>query len=191
LRISVRNDVMDLNAIFATAPDALLAVALQRLTAGSLPLLVVWSGRAAAPEVRQLATLGNGPQSVAAFPPADLALVEHRNIERLLARWTNPSLGLGVAPSVPEVARVRAVALRSMAPRIDAKRAPAAIACPRSTSRAPLRAISDWLEHGAAALAWLRFVWHAAIVRMNPAYADMAQRRITGDAPLFAEATTE
>ena len=28
---------------------------------------------------------------------------------------------------------------------------------------------------------------HAVLIELNPTYADMAQRRIVGDAPLFAE----
>jgi hypothetical protein len=75
-----------------------------------------------------------------------------------------------------------------MASGIDPERFSTPVAGPITAMVAPLRSAVDRREWLVATLARFVLIRHASILpSINPEYAEMARRRITGDSPLFAE----
>jgi len=189
----MRRDMMNLQAVNAAAPDALVSVTLSNGSPDRLPFSGVGSCSPTAPEVGLLSPLRDRAKKVAAIPTAHTLLRFNAGDKRTIASGAGAILGGCVTPPMREIASVRAIPLDVSTARPDADKLAAINARLVSAFLAPFGTIADGRERPTAATTRLRKAnshpLNIAAWRLNPEYAAMSERRIHDDAPLFSGAS--
>jgi hypothetical protein len=213
LRVAVRDDVMNLNAVIASADRAPMTVAFKRNPTDGLPLGVIRSGFPAAPEVGLRSALALGLQFGIAGTGANHTRLTSRAVNLFAA---DDTCGSDIPRSVPSSNTVtgrRAIPLRGQRrrhiERLTASLAglvravawlrswlplqPRAVLLAGCSEPAFLRAITRAAPemHRAtpdtnSGLSWWSHAGSIADAWTNAEYAAMARKRIAGDAPLLA-----